>query len=194
VELPWCILRARRVLSDLLGKAPDLVCSARTAQLQTAFTFARLPVSVSVYYTASEGLTAALNIDVAVLSQTALQTYRTDTTHTCLALLFPEDGGTTILRNVGNYQSTRCHVSYDLIVERIKLRLRIQLNMSARTEGNGTGQDGTGRDRTGQHRTGRDRTGRDRTGRDGTGQDGTGRDGTGQHRTGRDGTGQAVYV
>ena len=64
-------------------------------------------------------------MDVAVLSQTVLKIYRTDTTQTRLALLFPEDGGSTLLRNFGNYQSIRCHVSYDLIVEIIKLQLII---------------------------------------------------------------------
>jgi hypothetical protein len=72
----------------------------------------------------TEGLTSALKMDVAVLSQTVLKMYRTDTTQTRLALLFPEDGGSTPLRNVGNYQSIRCHVSNDLIVEILKLRLR----------------------------------------------------------------------
>jgi hypothetical protein len=83
--------------------------------------FARLLVQ----YTVSEGLTSAIKMDVAVLSKTVLNIYRTDITQSRLALLFSEDGGSTLLRNVGNYESIRCHISYDLIVDRITLRLRI---------------------------------------------------------------------
>jgi len=81
-------------------------------------------------------------MDVAVLSQTVLNIYRTDTTQTRLALLLPEDGGSTLLRNVGNYQSIRCHVLCGLIVDGIRLRLGIELKMLS--TGTGRKSDKTG--------------------------------------------------